>query len=69
MSGLMSRKFFEEAIERNTIVPKLSARPLRRLLYDLTDINYHSLVALLHEKFNTMGYDVDEYREVTSDAD
>ena len=58
-----------QAIERNTVVPKLSAQSLSRLLYDLTDINYHSLVALLHDKFKTRGYDVDEYWEVTPDVD
>jgi hypothetical protein len=58
-----------QAIERNTIVPKLSTQSLRRLLNDLTDINNHSLAALLHDTLKAMGYDVDEYWEDEPDAD
>ncbi|MCI0558937.1 MAG: hypothetical protein MN733_10610 [Nitrososphaera sp.] len=49
--------------ERETIVPELSEQALRNLLYDLTEINNHSLVEVLEEEFTKLGYNVERWWE------
>jgi hypothetical protein len=50
-----------ERYEAEIILPGLSQRSLKLLLYDLCEINNHSMERLLNEKFTNLGYDVDKW--------
>ena len=45
-------------IEAETIVPDLSQKALKNLLYDLGEINNSSLIDVLEKEFTQLGYDV-----------
>lgn len=51
------------AVEAETIVPELSERTLKNLLYDLTEINNHSFVDVLQEEFTKLGFNVEAWWE------
>ena len=50
-------------IEAETMVPEVSEQTLRNLLYDLGEINNHSVVAVLEEEFSRLGYNVENWWE------
>ncbi len=52
-----------EAIEAQTIVPELSEKTLKNLLYDLAEINNHSFVDVLQEEFTNLGFNVENWWE------
>lgn len=58
------REYDLDFTESQTIIPPMSAQSLKCLLYDLNDINHRSLVAVLHDEFTKLGYDVEEYWKV-----
>lgn len=55
-----------QAVEKETIVPELSEQALRGLLYDLGEINNRSLLNVLKQQFECMGYDVENWWERTT---
>ncbi len=50
-----------ESIEAQTIVPEPSEQALRNVLYDLGEINHHSLVRVLETEFTKRGYEVTDW--------
>jgi len=55
-------RFYDwQGVAEETYVPEVSDAALRTLLYDLGQINNTSILAVLRDKFEAKGYDVDEW--------
>jgi hypothetical protein len=48
-------------VEAETVVPPVSEKTLRNLLYDLNDINNRSICETLEKEFERLGYKVAEW--------
>ena len=52
-----------DLVEVETIVPELSEKALRGLLFDLGEINNSSFIDILEEEFTKLGYNVEYWWE------